>query len=277
MKKNLLAILSLIALTTVFTGCNKDEEEDTPITTADKETIAEVDEAESIFDQINTISDDAIDEVDNVTNGRLSRAFEGCADVAIDFDNSEVIVDFGDGCEGEEGRIAKGRVIVTFAGTLFETGFSVSTTLQDFYVDGVKVEGTRTVTTLSSFLAPNPKHEIKLTDGKITWLDGKITTRDVVLERTWVKNQDLTTNEFVFSGTASGSTREGKAYTASITTDLVYKVACAEQENYIAAAGVKEVTVDGSKFSVDYGDGTCDNLVTLSRGSNSVEIDVTDF
>ena len=82
---------------------------------------------------------------------------------------------------------------------------------------------------------------------------------------------------FHIEGTASGVTRGGRTYKATITEKVVFKVSCANDRIFIPTQGKKDIEVDGSlKITVDYGDGTCDNTVTLTKGEDSREIDVTD-
>ena len=72
---------------------------------------------------------------------------------------------------------------------------------------------------------------------------------------------------------ASGTNRRGKDYSVQITTPLQYFASCGRRV-HIPVIGVKQVTVDGKAYTVDYGDGTCDNLVTVTANGVSKTVKV---
>jgi hypothetical protein len=71
---------------------------------------------------------------------------------------------------------------------------------------------------------------------------------------------------------ASGTTRAGKSYTMDITSPLVYKSECIAAKVFIAASGTKSITAGLLTYVIDYGDGVCDNTVTITVGGKTVTI-----
>ena len=62
-----------------------------------------------------------------------------------------------------------------------------------------------------------------------------------------------------------------------VKQDLVFKHECRGQKRgRIPVAGVKEVTVGEKVYTVDFGDGECDTMVTITIGDESRTIDLSD-
>ena len=62
----------------------------------------------------------------------------------------------------------------------------------------------------------------------------------------------------------------------TITKDLVYKRSCAVTNKvFIAVQGTKELVVDGKKITIDYGNGECDNKVTITVNGKSKEVEAS--
>ena len=61
-----------------------------------------------------------------------------------------------------------------------------------------------------------------------------------------------------------------------ITKPLVFKRECSSSRKFsIAVEGTKELTIDGKLIVIDYGDGTCDNKVTITINGTSKEVEVS--
>jgi hypothetical protein len=187
-----------------------------------------------------------------------------------------ITIDFGSaGCTDARGNTRKGKVIVEFKGRRFMPNSTITTTTQGYEVNGVKLEGTRTVTTLSTSTETAPSFGIVLTGGKATWPDGTTATREVNRVRTWLRQTNPLNDSWTISGTANGTNRREKLYDLNITKPLVYKRECALSSRiFMAVEGTKELTVDGKKITIDYGDGDCDRLVTITINGVSREVEV---
>ncbi len=278
--KSRLLFLAIIGISfLMFSGCGDDDGSDLDpnITTGDTEAIADEEEVQGIFEDMEELANNAITEALNPSGGRLSKNFTECVNISLDLPNKSVTLDFGDGCEGLRGRVRKGKIIITFSGSHFESGSVVTTTFENFEVDGLKIEGTRTVTNVSDANDNVPRFNVKIVGGKVTWPDGTFATREVNRTKSWIRAATPLNDEFHIEGTANGVTRTGKTYKATILQKVIFKITCADDRIFIPVQGVKDIEVNGSlKITVDYGDGTCDNIVTMTKGENSREINVTD-
>ena len=141
--------------------------------------------------------------------------------------------------------------------------------LKDFYVDGLKVEGTRTVTTTGVDLENMILTQtVKIANGKVIWPDETFITRTSERVHKLKVGQTLADIELEVSGSASGTTRAGLEYLAQTIEPLVFKSMC-RGNAYIPASGIKTITIpELPVITVDYGNGDCDNkfMVIMDRG-----------
>lgn len=207
-----------------------------------------------------------------------------CATVTLEFanDNTQlnphgfITIDFGSGCTDPRGNVRKGKIVVEFLKRRFSLGSKIVTELQGYSVNGISIEGVRTVTNVTESLAA-PKFNITLTGGKVTWPDGTFATRETNHFRTWVRNINPMLDEIRVYGAAAGSNRRGKIYQVEVSSNdpLVYKRECALSARiFMAVSGTRKLTADGKLISIDYGDGACDRLVTITINGRSREIEV---
>lgn len=212
----------------------------------------------------------------------LAKRFD-CAVVTFETDPSSsfqtpkgtITIDFGTGCTDAKGNVRKGKIVINYTGKRFLSGSSVVTTFADYFINGVKIEGTRTVTNTSASLESNPIFNIVVSGGKATWPDATFATREVNRTREWKRGNTPNVDQWIVSGTASGTNRNGRAYQMEITKPLVYKRECAISDKvFIAVEGTKVLTVESKQITIDYGDGSCDKLVTITVNGKSREVEV---
>lgn len=195
--------------------------------------------------------------------------------VNVDEENKMITVDFGDGCTSPSGVTRKGIVMLSYTGNLLFNGAKIITTFDGYEVDGLKVEGTRTITNQGGDLETNTINlEVKVQNGKVTWSDGT----SVSFNSDQVRAVKLGTQgdyQATINGTASGTSRGGYEYTSSITDELVYTKSCIESGVSSALSGMVAFQFRGIEASVDYGNGECDNMATINYpgGSKQVTLD----
>ncbi len=208
-----------------------------------------------------------------------------CAAITVTFavDNTPEVphgyikIDFGTtGCTDARGNVRKGIINIEFNGKRFMPNSQLITTLQGYSINGILVEGVRTVTNTTASLITNPKFTISVVGGKATWPDGTVATREVNRSREWIIDINNPLNDqWIITGTAAGSNRDGKTFQMEITKPLVYKRDCATTHKvFMAVEGTKVLNVDGKAIIIDYGNGTCDKLITITINGLSKEIDV---
>ena len=191
------------------------------------------------------------------------------------FAEGSLVIDFGDGCTGPRGNTRAGKINIAWSnGPAGNIGFTVVYTFDGYSINGVQLEGTRTVTRIAPVYGDNNvRHSITLVNGKATWPDGTITTRESAFEREWVKDPE--NERITLDGEASGVNRRGKDYTMQIRETLEYRRACfLTQGIHMAVKGVKVFTVGDRKIVIDYGDGRCDRVVTVTIGDLTRDVNV---
>lgn len=258
MKK--LLFMTALAVGVVFSSC-EDQTDPLDLTTLlDAESEASL---EASYDDVDEIVDAGMDVLNYTPSDRLVwYEIIECAEVTKDTASRTVTIDYGDGCYAA-GRTLKGKVIIEYSNQRFVPGATRKATLVDFYVDDTKVEGVRTLTNTSESTEANPQFTVTLEGGKVTFADATFATRTATKTRTWVRAANPLNDQWVVTGSASGLRRDGTSYAMEITEQLVHKRSC-RRDVWIPAQGIKEVSWEGNTAVMDYGDGTCDNVVTIT-------------
>lgn len=171
-------------------------------------------------------------------------------------------IDFGAGCTRPDGRVLSGKLIVDQTADIRTPGAVRTINHDNFYVDGVKIEGTKTWTNNGQDANGLWSYTKVATNMKLTFEDGSTATWNKTRTSTLIGGGDTATHaDDVWSstGTASGVNRNGKDFTATITSPLIKHADC----RWISS-GVLEITVGARTRSLDFGDDTCDRFGTLT-------------
>jgi hypothetical protein len=172
-------------------------------------------------------------------------------------------VDFGtSGCGDLRGNTRKGKVSFNYHGRRFMPGSTVVTTTENYFINGIKLEGTRTLTNRQNSNSSAPRFNVVLANGKATFPNALFATRQSDITWQWHREANPVDDHIAIDriSTASGITRGGRTYEVSLLEDLVYKRSCG-----IAVSGVKKYVIDGTKeVTIDYGDGTCDKTFSVT-------------
>ena len=173
-------------------------------------------------------------------------------------------VDFGTtACPDSKGNVRTGKLIFTYNGRRFQPGSTIVTTTDNYTINGVKLEGVRTLTNVTGSTSDAPKFNVVLANGKATFTaDGTVAERESNITWQWIRAANPLEDYLLIdqASTASGKTRGGRTYAVSLSKALKYKRFCG-----IAVEGIKKYLIDGSKeVTIDYGDGSCDKSVVIT-------------
>jgi hypothetical protein len=177
--------------------------------------------------------------------------------------NGSLRVDFGAGCKDLRGNIRKGIIIIDHIGRWNEAGSEWTITFSGYTLNGVKIEGTKKIKVISATETLIVR-DVELIGGKITWPDGSFATRDAQHRRECERNENPLLKRIIVYGSATGTLRAGSSYYIEILEPLLYDRACAEADVFIAVKGKKLVKKGDRELIIDYGDGSCDNIVTIT-------------
>lgn len=262
-----ISFLTLALTLTLLVSCNNDET--TPDFSAEEIEDANLDAIEdSYFDD----GDDLITEAFTATDADLSGGRVNsderllCATITRSGSKAEggLRVDFGTGCTDPRGNVRTGAIVVVHQGSWNEAGSKWTVSYEDYSINGIQMEGTRTVTVVSSSDSLTV-YEVVLTGGQLTWPDGRVATREVNRRREHERNENNLLDRLIIYGTAQGTFRNGRGYSIEILERLIYRRACATEGVIIPVSGVKLIKHGDRELTVDYGDGTCDNVVILTN------------
>jgi hypothetical protein len=174
-------------------------------------------------------------------------------------------IDFGNGCTDPRNNVRRGKLIIEFQGRYRHPGSTWSLRHENYFINDVAVQGTRIVTNISDSEEGKQVHTIVLEDGKMTWPDQSVATRKLHRTRELERDQNNVLNRLIIYGTAEGNNRNGRGYNIEILEPLVYEHACAGVGVIIPVSGVKLIKNGDREITVDYGDGLCDNIVTITN------------
>lgn len=259
MKK--LLFITAIAFTTFLTSCSDDNDgANDLVESLDIDSEATL---ESNYEDIDLIVEAGMETISS--SGRINRDdVLDCATITHDEEAKTVTIDYGDGCEGPGGRIRAGIIRIAYSDHRLVPGAFRTTTFDGFSLDGVLIEGTRTIENISESMDSNPTFSITLTGGKMTFEDETTSTRESQRTRIWFRANNPLNDEAGVEGSASGTRRDGVSYSMEIISRIIYKRACWSSRVFIPVAGIKQYTSGDNVAIVDYGDGTCDNEVTIT-------------
>ncbi len=210
----------------------------------------------------------------------------GCATVTLEFagDNNPnspatihgtIVIDFGDGCTGPNGRVRKGRINIEFIGKRFYPGSMVIISTEDYFVDGIGVDGVRTELNSSSSNEDAPSFTIN-ESVTLIFPDGTTATRESTRTRTWHREANPLQDSWTVTGSAIGTTRRDVEYVMTITKPLVFKRECAILSKLvIPVEGTKELVVNDKKITTDFGNGECDTKITITINGKSKDIEIS--
>lgn len=258
----LFAIVGMIALASCSTNDGMEGLE-AELTSNDVETVVLADDITSDIDNI--LEDDDNDY--NLLGKGVDQNRSSVADCVIrtveqnpNENTVTITLDFGDGCEGPRGRTFKGKIVIVYERT--NTGYSKSVSFVDFSIDGNALEGSKSVVKVKENSNGNKEatHTVDLTltlaTGEVVTLEGTRIREKIEGDDTHLRGDDV----YLISGNWKFVNRNGVVFTGTIIEKLRREYAC----RYIVS-GVSEISKNGNVYTLDFGDGSCDNKATLTN------------
>lgn len=180
-------------------------------------------------------------------------------------------------CVDSRGNVRRGTITITYAGRKFLPNSTLVTAFTNYTINGIKIEGTHTITNVSASTADFPKFTVVIAGGKVTFLNGQTITREQTFTREWQRAANPTQDKWVLlaGSKAAGTTRNGKDYVMEVTKDVVHSRACQiSNKTFIAVSGEKKFTTENKQILVNFGEGACDNVITVTVNGRSREVTV---
>jgi len=272
MNNRTLSILVVLFASTLclFTACKKDSTKESS--------------KESVVDQNSALAERTFNDIGDYTSTALASGKKsavaimgpGSSCLQVSFDLTSVpyklILDFGTtNCLCEDGLYRRGKIIVSAATAFGDSLATLTTTLDNFFVNDNQITGTRILTYKGHNQAGHPNWDVTV-DGSIVLASGEGTITYQAAhnnEMTEGENTpDYSDNVFSITGSATGTAITGQSFSALITTPLISKMTCAH-----FVSGVVEITPAAEPLrTLDYGNGDCDNKATVTVSGITFEI-----
>src|SRR5215831_2482186 len=231
--KRTLTLACLAMCLTVFTliSCKKDSK---PADNADVQSAQNNAMAENNYNDVTTMVDLAYANGNNMSfRGETGENLLGgsCVTVTVDTASStrQITIDFGStDCTCLDGRKRHGKIIATWTGLYRNPGTVISVTFNNYYVNGNKIDGTKTITNNGLNGAGHLVYTIAVTGTIVKANNGGTITWNSNRQREWVAGSSTPLNPlddvYSITGSASGTNASGTPYEINITTALVRKM-----------------------------------------------------
>jgi hypothetical protein len=241
-------------------------------------------QADESFDDIADVSMTAADADNTAINGRLNRDYHPdfaelreaiglCATITVTPNDTTypktITIDFGDSCVGLDGKLRSGKIIINLTAPLRKPGSVLTITLENFYINHIHIEGTKTISNLSENGAV--KFSVQVTGGKVTFPGGRGYSYENSKTKVQVAGMDTRIcrdDVFEITGSATIKFNNGVVVMFEIVDPLIKKVACPWLSD-----GTLKISINDRVLKVDYGfphNGDCDNkaLLTWNEGNS---------
>lgn len=261
----LLALLSI----SLF-SCDK-EEVTPPQAEPNNSSAKEISQTQNAFDDVYSVTESALDETE------INKTSSLCATITLDTTAKTLLVDFGAGCTGPDGRFRTGAIQINYIGKYRAPSSTFSISLIGYSVDGIQLQGTLVINSFDRNSDGNLFFNISVAKGKATFSDGSTVTYSTERTYTWTKGEGsgtLSDNVYEVTGNSLGQNSDGEGYIADITEPLVYKLECAKTKIFYPAAGKLSLQFNNAAFPliIQFGSGTCDKDVVFMWINNSYPI-----
>lgn len=286
MKNRLL--LPLLFLSLLIISCSKDNDDQATITADEASVNSKIDLANDDISM--TIEDEFTATLINpdARNAQATTALPNCATVTRvpAFGTMPQVgqtvtktIDFGvNGCPLTNGNVLKGKIILSFVYQPNAITQTLNVSFVDFYHNLHKIEGTKTfVRTMTQATAAYPSHPI------VTMTMNIFVTRPngMVLNRVGTRTREITAgystaalldNEYTITGNWTTTYPNTVVQTSTISSPLLVKLSCMAQNKPLIVQGVISFVRNNNVATLDYGNGTCDNLAVFTINGNAFNI-----
>jgi hypothetical protein len=279
-KKGILSLMMVAAATLFIAQSCSTDDEGGNISDTDIAVVQDDAYAEALYDEVdNFVTEELVILDDNgySPSGLKSTEEEVCFTVTVDHPDlttfpKVITIDFGSGCSvifNEDTITREGQIIITITDRWFVEGAEHTVTFNDFYINGVKIEGTRTITNLGLNERNHLELGILLEGGKVIFNDTAWVSREAEHTREWSRQSDPMNDTIWITGLASGTNILGEQYNREIVEPLML-VRCAEhQYRWVIAGGSVEITnSERGNCTLDYTGSGCDGEVIIGKNGS---------
>jgi len=248
-------IIALSILSVVFYACKEEDVITTPeliSTQAAQDHLT----AENVFNDVGSIVEIGLKE-----NGQ-SKTCPNYTLMNGDTSNIDtLIINFGTTNCLNNGKLRKGKIIVTYTGKYRDSLSIITTTFDNYHVNNNLVQGERIVENEGRDSVGNIWFKIEVNNASINTTNGTINW-NANRKRVWVNGSDTYTindDKYKITGSASGNGANGNSFTMDITETLNVDLSCLIYNTCIITSGTAKISPNGyADRIINYGDSICD-------------------
>ena len=229
------------------------------------------------------------------TSGGTAR-LTACPDVtithlsAVDPFPVKIVMDFGTGCTGRDGRIRSGKIVSVYSNRLFVFGATATTEFVNFTIDSIKVQGTHIITNQGEPISTSPnicikhKWKVEVRNAKLTKPNSNYTewtsTKTITQLEGWCTPYIHIDDIYRIDGAAHGKVKRGDlliAWNSEITEPLIKRFICRWLVKGIIRTARVNLTTNSpwvATINYSYPNGDCDSKaqVTINGVSHIITL-----
>lgn len=287
---NLSAVAAALLLF-VLVSCQKES------SLSSSETVAVTEEEAAVYSDESTQTEASFDDVEDVSMlaadeegetsmyGRgndASRLFPfvelrlrlgACANITVSPNDSTypktITIDFGpDGCLCADGKFRRGAIVIHLTAPIRRPDAVMTITLDNFYLNRAKIEGTKVVTNLSD--NSNIKFTVQVVGGKVTHPNGRGYKYDGIKYVKQIEGgatRQLRDDVYKLEVRSKTEFNNGLIINLNTETPLIKKTIC-----HWISDGKLKIKINSRILYLDYGapnNGDCDNKALLTWNNSS--------
>jgi len=190
-----------------------------------------------------------------------------------------ITLDFGAGCSCADGHFRKGKIITTYSNRLLIPGAIATTNFEDFYIDSIRIDNSTTHTINNTGTQDKLQFTVDV-NAKLSRPNGNYSEWHSHKEITRIEGNTTTTpldDIFTITGYASGKLKRNDllvAWKAEITNALKKSFTCRWVSKGTVRIARENLSANSQWAGIlDYGNGNCDRLATLTV--NNITYNIT--
>jgi hypothetical protein len=277
-----IGMIALALFGLVLSSCNDSAiiEDDLNVEAIDLKAAESEAEVDQVSEETSSIIEEAFlmqEHPETKTHPITDRYLPDCVTITVVIvqNMKTVTIDFGDGCELRNGNFVSGKILLEYENDPEAASRMITYAFENFYFNLKNVEGGGSILRERSNENGNPQ-STKTFDITVTWPDGMVANKEGQKVREWIEGYDTHAwgdNVFLITGRWKFVKKNGTELTAFIIEALRRELACK-----FIVSGIIELSKNDNNAVLNYGDGECDDLATVSiNGGEEREIHLSNF
>lgn len=241
----------------------------------DIEILAEIQSMTEVLDDISEVVGTEIDQNKEFSDDAAKSMpdgpyFSSCVSrtLVLEGNNINISLDYGNGCEGPHGNVLAGLIRIDIQ--LLSADVKLIThSFEEFSINGRTIEGTITRNRVRSNQDGYPQVETSK-DISIQWDEDTVFNRVGQTTRVWVAGNDTRSwgdDVFLTTGNWNISRNGVLKRSVTITKELRREMSCR-----FLVSGTMNIEGSQANYSLDFGDGTCDDAAVVTTDDRQEEI-----